>query len=52
MNGKGSKPRPLAVSREEYDKRWAETFSRPSGSRKKDTSTPAPESPPPASRPR
>ncbi len=48
MNGKGSKPRPLGVSREEYDKRWAETFGRPSGARKKDADVPASPSPGPA----
>jgi len=48
MNGKGSKPRPLAVSRGEYEKRWAETFGRPAGARKKDASAPASESPSPA----
>jgi hypothetical protein len=26
MNGKGSKPRPLAVSRDDYRTRWNETF--------------------------
>jgi len=26
MNGKGSKPRPLSVSREEFNERWGETF--------------------------
>jgi hypothetical protein len=26
MNGKGSTPRPLSVSREEFAKRWTETF--------------------------
>lgn len=29
MNGKGSNPRPLSVSREEYRKRWDETFIGP-----------------------
>jgi hypothetical protein len=52
MNGKGSKPRPLAVSREEYDRRWAEVFGRPNDTRKKDTSSPARESQPAAPRPR
>ena len=26
MNGKGSKPRPLSVTRDEFTKRWNETF--------------------------
>jgi len=26
MNGKGSSPRPMTVSKEEYDRRWADTF--------------------------
>ena len=28
QNGKGSKPRPLSISQEEYDKRWDEIFKR------------------------
>lgn len=26
MNGKGSSPRPMSVSRDEYRRRWEETF--------------------------
>lgn len=48
MNGKGSKPRPLAVSREEYEKRWAETFGRPAGARPQDASASSSGSPAPA----
>ena len=32
MNGKGSSPRPLSVSAEEFDRRWRDTFG---GKRKK-----------------
>jgi hypothetical protein len=28
MNGKGSTPRPLSVSREEFSKRWDRVFKR------------------------
>lgn len=31
MNGKGDSPRPLSIEREEYGRRWAETFRDPCG---------------------
>jgi len=31
VNGKGSKPRPLSISRDEYARRFDETFSRRPG---------------------
>jgi hypothetical protein len=34
MNGKGSKPRPLSVSRDDFSKRWDETFRAKKSSRK------------------
>ena len=31
QNGKGSRPRPLSISRQEYERRWEAIFTHPSG---------------------